>query len=51
MTTPAISTFAELALSPEVFRALEKVGYERPSPIQAMTIPLLLDGRDVIGQA
>jgi ATP-dependent RNA helicase DeaD len=51
MNSPAITAFADLALSPAVFQALEKVGYERPSPIQAMTIPLLLAGRDVIGQA
>ncbi len=51
MTTPAITAFSELELSPAVFQALEKTGYERPSPIQAKTIPLLLAGRDVIGQA
>jgi ATP-dependent RNA helicase DeaD len=46
-----IDKFSDLALSPEMFQALEKVGYERPSPIQAKTIPLLLEGKDVIGQA
>ncbi|MEY4641242.1 MAG: hypothetical protein RLZZ227_1236 [Pseudomonadota bacterium] len=51
MTSPEIATFSELALSPAVFKALEKTGYERPSPIQAKTIPLLLAGKDVIGQA
>jgi ATP-dependent RNA helicase DeaD len=45
------TAFSELALSPAVFQALEKTGYERPSPIQARTIPLLLEGRDIIGQA
>jgi ATP-dependent RNA helicase DeaD len=52
MTSPVTPpTFSELALSPAVLKALETTGYERPSPIQAQTIPLLLDGRDVIGQA
>jgi ATP-dependent RNA helicase DeaD len=46
-----ITAFSELALSPAVFQALEKTGYERPSPIQARTIPLLLEGKDIIGQA
>src|SRR3546814_15538191 len=40
-----------LSLSPEVLAALESVGYESPSPIQAQTIPHLLDGHDVLGQA
>ena len=43
--------FSELALSPEVLRALADVGYESPSPIQAATIPYLLAGGDVLGQA
>jgi ATP-dependent RNA helicase DeaD len=51
MTMPVPSAFSELALSPAIFQALEKVGYEKPSPIQAKTIPLLLAGKDVIGQA
>ena len=48
---PAIAGFSALALSPEVLRALADVGYESPSPIQAATIPSLLEGRDVLGQA
>ncbi len=51
MTTEAISSFKQLALSTPILKALDKVGYETPSPIQAETIPLLLDGRDIIGQA
>ena len=50
-SAPAIAGFSALALSPEVLRALADVGYESPSPIQAATIPSLLDGRDVLGQA
>lgn len=44
-------TFADLQLSEAIQRALSDVGYESPSPIQAATIPTLLDGRDVLGQA
>ncbi|HPG95539.1 MAG TPA: DEAD/DEAH box helicase, partial [Dokdonella sp.] len=49
--TPAISTFKDLALSEPLQRVLADVGYESPSPIQAATIPHLLEGKDVLGQA
>ncbi|MGM1030479.1 MAG: DEAD/DEAH box helicase [Actinomycetota bacterium] len=44
-------TFASLGLPPGILRALDDVGYETPSAIQAETIPLLLSGRDLIGLA
>lgn len=43
--------FKDLSLSSDVLQALEEIGYEKPSPIQASMIPHVLDGRDVIGQA
>ncbi len=43
--------FSDLALGEPLLRALGDVGYEVPSPIQAATIPLLLSGRDLLGQA
>jgi ATP-dependent RNA helicase DeaD len=43
--------FDELGLDPKVLKALKDVGYETPSPIQAETIPLLLEGRHVVGLA
>ena len=43
--------FRSLALAEPLLRALEAVGYENPTPIQASTIPLLLEGRDLLGQA
>ncbi|MBL6749297.1 MAG: DEAD/DEAH box helicase [Nevskia sp.] len=43
--------FRDFELAPAVLDALEAIGYESPSPIQARTIPLLLAGRDVVGQA
>ena len=51
MTTDTITAFNQLALDKSLLKALEDVGYETPSPIQAETIPLLLEGRDIIGQA
>jgi ATP-dependent RNA helicase DeaD len=44
-------TFADLGLAPPVLQALLDVGYECPTPIQAATIPVLLTGTDVLGQA
>jgi ATP-dependent RNA helicase DeaD len=46
-----MTTFADLGLSKQVLDALEHLGYKDPTPIQQETIPLLLQGRDVIGQA
>jgi ATP-dependent RNA helicase DeaD len=48
---PSLASFRELALSEPVLRALTDVGYESPSPIQAATIPVLLSGADMLGQA
>src|SRR5579875_1196429 len=43
--------FADLALAPELCRALSGLGYEEPTPIQRAAIPPLLTGRDLVGQA
>ncbi len=43
--------FAELGLSPEVLKAVERLGFEEASPIQSAAIPVLLSGKDVIGQS
>ena len=43
--------FDELGLSNEVMKAIAKMGFEEPTPIQEMTIPVLMTGKDVIGQA
>ena len=48
---PSTPSFRDLALSEPVLRALTDVGYESPSPIQAATIPVLLSGVDMLGQA
>lgn len=43
--------FAELGLSAEVLKAVDKMGFEEASPIQTAVIPLLLSGKDVVGQS
>jgi ATP-dependent RNA helicase DeaD len=43
--------FAELGLSAEVLKAVDKMGFEEASPIQSSVIPLLLSGKDVVGQS
>ncbi|WP_341938418.1 DEAD/DEAH box helicase [Marinimicrobium sp. C2-29] len=43
--------FTELGLSEYVLQAIQSVGYEQPSPIQAAAIPPLLEGRDIVGMA
>ena len=44
-------TFEELGLSAELTRALKENGFEAPFPIQEAAIPLVLEGKDVVGQA
>jgi len=43
--------FAELGLSPEILKAVDKLGYEEASPIQTAVIPAVMAGRDVVGQS
>src|SRR4051795_12236474 len=43
--------FSELGISPELLKAIDKLGFEQASPIQAEAIPILLSGRDVVGQS
>jgi ATP-dependent RNA helicase DeaD len=51
MDTSNSSTFDQFKLSPPLMQAIQEIGYETPTPIQIKTIPLMLDGHDVIGQA
>ncbi|MDC0602189.1 DEAD/DEAH box helicase [Aliiglaciecola sp.] len=51
MTTNVDVTFKDLNLPEALLQAIEKVGYEKPSPIQAESIPLILEGHDLLGQA
>jgi len=43
--------FPELGLSPELLKAIAKLGFEQAAPIQAEAIPPLMAGRDVVGQS
>jgi ATP-dependent RNA helicase DeaD len=51
MAQDTIVQFSQLAIAPPVLQAIEDMGYESPSPIQAESIPPLLEGRDLLGQA
>jgi ATP-dependent RNA helicase DeaD len=51
MSEETIPSFKEFALAPAVFKVINEVGYETPTPIQAQSIPPLLEGRDLLGQA
>lgn len=49
MSSPIL--FSDLALSEHILKAIQAVGYEQPSPIQAAAIPILLAGEDIVGMA
>jgi ATP-dependent RNA helicase DeaD len=51
MSDTPLKTFSDLNIPAPILKALKELGYETPSPIQAATIPLLMEGRDVLGQA
>ena len=46
-----VLSFADLALPEPIAKAVKGLGFEEPTPIQSLAIPLLRDGKDVIGQA
>lgn len=46
-----MATFQEFGLEPKVTKAITEMGFEEATPIQAKTIPLALEGHDLIGQA
>ena len=49
--TPPASTFAALSLSPALLQGIDALGYTQPTAIQAQSLPAILDGCDLIGQA
>jgi len=51
MTADTQYSFNQLGLKESILKVLDEVGYETPSAIQAQTIPLMMEGRDVVGQA
>ncbi|MBU0946338.1 MAG: DEAD/DEAH box helicase [Proteobacteria bacterium] len=50
-TTQTITSFADFSLPQPLLKAIKDLGYETPSPIQEQMIPLVMEGRDVLGQA
>ncbi|SET60206.1 DEAD/DEAH box helicase [[Clostridium] polysaccharolyticum] len=46
-----IKTFEEFDLDAKLLRAITEMGFEQPSPIQAKAIPVILEGKDIVGQA
>jgi ATP-dependent RNA helicase DeaD len=51
MSIETVLRFAELGLAAPILQAIDEIGYETPSPIQALSIPIMLAGRDLLGQA
>jgi len=51
MNAETITSFVQLGLHQSLLKVLDEVGYETPSAIQAQTVPFMLQGRDVVGQA
>ncbi|MDH3431420.1 MAG: DEAD/DEAH box helicase [Gammaproteobacteria bacterium] len=48
---PGTTSFRDLELSEPLIRVLDEIGYETPTPIQSQAIPLLMEGRDILGHA
>jgi len=46
-----VMTFEELGLKPQLLKSIKEAGFTAPSPIQAQAIPVILEGRDIVGQA
>ena len=51
MITMDANSFTQLALSIEILAAIKNLGYQQMTPIQAASIPVLLEGHDVIGRS
>lgn len=50
-TETTVSTFADFGLHPGILQAVTETGYVSPTPIQAKAVPIVMDGRDVMGAA
>lgn len=50
-TETSVSTFADFGLHPTILQAVAETGYVSPTPIQASAVPIVMDGRDVMGAA
>ena len=47
----SLKAFEELGLDPKVIEAVQQLGYEKPSPVQAQSIPILMENHDLMAQA
>ncbi|HPU53260.1 MAG TPA: DEAD/DEAH box helicase [Burkholderiaceae bacterium] len=50
-TTPSVTTFEDFGLAEPILRAVTELGYREPTPIQVQAIPIVMQGRDVMGAA
>src|SRR5690554_1631619 len=50
-STPDTPTFSDFGLHPSILQAIAATGYTTPTPIQSQAIPVVMDGRDVMGAA
>ncbi|MEO1937536.1 MAG: DEAD/DEAH box helicase, partial [Sulfurimonas sp.] len=46
-----VMTFEELGLKPQLLKSIKEAGFTAPSPIQVQAIPVILAGKDIVGQA
>ncbi|MFT5707867.1 MAG: ATP-dependent RNA helicase DeaD [Oceanospirillaceae bacterium] len=51
MSSDELPSFSAMGITGPLLKSIQEIGYEAPSPIQAASIPLLLEGKDIIGQA
>ena len=50
-TSSTVSSFRDLPLGTEILKALEEMGYQKPTPVQASCVPLVIAGIDLIVQS
>ena len=50
-SSPILTSFGEIEVKYEIARSLAEIGYKEPTPIQTQVIPVMMEGRDIVGQA
>jgi len=50
-SSPSARTFSDLGLDPRLLQAIAKANFSSPTPVQAKSIPLALEGKDVLGRS
>lgn len=51
LNNETVGSFADFGFSEAIIKGIKEIGYETPSPIQIRTIPVLIEGNDLVGQA